>query len=224
MFGTSSSNLTVLCVFWDGDFRGRRYTPDWVSRTCRMVDRAIPGVDFACLTNNYSLDCRIIPLQWPNILTGWWSKLELFRPSLPANNRILYLDLDTIITGDLDEIIDFPYTFGIMPASEMFVNSTRGVVKAGTVTGYNSSVMVFDKGAPYRLLHDISMEDLKRFRGDQDWIRFKSSNVPTMPPEWFKKLRDCPKGPPQGVKVVLSMPWKNDVAAQQFDWVRKIWY
>nr|WP_145924153.1 hypothetical protein [Halomonas elongata] len=38
---------------------------------------------------------------WP----GWWSKLELFRPH---GGDLLYLDLDTVVRGDLQPLIDAP--------------------------------------------------------------------------------------------------------------------
>jgi len=48
-------------------------------------------------------DVTTIPLfyNWP----GWWSKLELFRPHLFDERNLLYFDLDTIIVGDLSDII-----------------------------------------------------------------------------------------------------------------------
>lgn len=34
---------------------------------------------------------------------GWWSKMELFRPDVKGD--LLYFDLDTMIVGDLDDIL-----------------------------------------------------------------------------------------------------------------------
>lgn len=45
---------------------------------------------------------RFVPLRrgWP----GWWSKMELFDPYI--KNDLLFFDLDTIINGPLDNIVD----------------------------------------------------------------------------------------------------------------------
>jgi hypothetical protein len=36
-------------------------------------------------------------------LPGWWSKIELFRPEL--SGEILYLDLDTVVVGEMRDIL-----------------------------------------------------------------------------------------------------------------------
>lgn len=43
-----------------------------------------------------------VPLgsDWP----GWWSKMEMFRPDIAGD--ILYVDIDTVVTGPLDGIAD----------------------------------------------------------------------------------------------------------------------
>lgn len=42
----------------------------------------------------------ILDFHWP----GWFSKMELFDPALAGD--LLYLDLDTVVLGDLDELIE----------------------------------------------------------------------------------------------------------------------
>jgi len=44
---------------------------------------------------------------------GWWSKLELFKPGL-FYGPVLYLDLDTIVTGSLDEFCSNIEGFGML--------------------------------------------------------------------------------------------------------------
>ncbi|HHR4398589.1 TPA: phosphohydrolase [Salmonella enterica] len=71
------------------------------------------------LPNNYEVICltdvknmRIpgvicIPFihKW-NFCRGWWAKIELFRPDI--EDDLFYLDLDTVITGDITSILDNP--------------------------------------------------------------------------------------------------------------------
>jgi FkbM family methyltransferase len=57
-------------------------------------------------------------------LTGWWHKISLLKPGVFENgDRIVYLDLDTLITGSLDEIAAYdgeharlaPFFSGLRP-------------------------------------------------------------------------------------------------------------
>lgn len=77
-----------------GDFK-----PEHVGALARQIEQNLPGADIACLSD-VDVPCQRIPLQhdWP----GWFSKMELFRPDI--DGTILYMDLDTVIVGDLSEI------------------------------------------------------------------------------------------------------------------------
>jgi len=54
---------------------------------CALSDVPIDGVD-----------CLPLESGWP----GWWSKMEMFGPRIKGD--ILYLDLDTIVRGDIDQL------------------------------------------------------------------------------------------------------------------------
>lgn len=45
------------------------------------------------------VECVPLICNWP----GWWSKLELFAPDIQGD--LLYMDLDTVITGSLDSVL-----------------------------------------------------------------------------------------------------------------------
>lgn len=81
---------------------GGVYEAEDVRRLASGVHANLPGADIACLTD-IEIDIpgvTAIPLKhdWP----GWWSKIEMFRPDIPG--EFLYIDLDTIITGDLSDM------------------------------------------------------------------------------------------------------------------------
>lgn len=40
--------------------------------------------------------------------SGWWAKIELFRPDI--TDDLFYLDLDTVIAGDIRPILEDPPT------------------------------------------------------------------------------------------------------------------
>ncbi len=54
-----------------------------------------------CLSDASIPDVPVIPLEYG--WRGWWSKLELFRPDISGD--LFYLDLDTIVIGDIDPLI-----------------------------------------------------------------------------------------------------------------------
>lgn len=62
---------------------------------------------FVCFTDlppqMFPMGCIPVPLwnDWP----GWWSKMNLF--SAAVEGDILFLDLDTIISGDLNDLAQF---------------------------------------------------------------------------------------------------------------------
>lgn len=225
----------VACVWWNGPFRAGKYlspgyTLEWVKRLRNMVQRnlKIPHW-FVCLSNvEFKEDgIRRVPLQYPNQLRGWWAKMELFRAGLSSSKyRMLYLDLDTLIVGNLKPLIDFDTTMAICPG---FGDPDRR--DQGEVFGYNSSVMVFDY--PMKEVWDKFMqgydEHMKLYRGDQDFLKHNFPDLATFPREWIRKLgyymnnRNGLKEFDDEVKVILSMPKKNVQAAHEYKRVRKIW-
>lgn len=93
--------IFVVCVLRSGG----RYDASWVSKLRDGVARhlTIP-YQFGCFSD-VPVDCFRIPLQsnWP----GWWAKLEMFR----LKGKVLYLDLDSVIVGSLDEICSADHKF-----------------------------------------------------------------------------------------------------------------
>lgn len=95
--------LTVVCVLKSGGC----YTPEYVKRLKEGVDRNLKGHNFVCFSD-VDVPCDRIPLtkNWP----GWWSKLEIFT----MTGKTLYFDLDTVITGDLRQIAEYPHKFTML--------------------------------------------------------------------------------------------------------------
>lgn len=79
---------------------GGEYKPEHVLRLKKQVETHLPDADFWCLSDVEIEGVQTLPLKydWP----GWWSKMELFRPSITG--WMLYLDLDTSVIGDLRDI------------------------------------------------------------------------------------------------------------------------
>lgn len=91
--------LRITCVLKAGGV----YTIEYVRKLQSAIARHLTvDYQFVCLTDVREIDfCDVIPLKhnW----SGWWSKIELFRPELPSCPTI-YFDLDTLILGNIDYI------------------------------------------------------------------------------------------------------------------------
>lgn len=93
--------MIVVCVFRSGS----HFTPEWVEALeWGVTGHTFCWSDFVCLTDTPDeLACDTIPLATE--LPGFWAKMEMFRPGLFTDQRVLYLDLDTVVVGDLSDIL-----------------------------------------------------------------------------------------------------------------------
>jgi hypothetical protein len=89
--------LTVVCVYKPG----AGFSSEYVTRLKDAVQKhcAVP-FNFICLTNEKIPGVERLPLR--HGLRGWWNKLELFGYQFPG--PVVYLDLDTLIIGDVTDI------------------------------------------------------------------------------------------------------------------------
>jgi uncharacterized Rossmann fold enzyme len=85
-----------------------------------MVRRNLPeGFEgrftvFTDTEGEYHPDITVMPLPAPG-LHGWWNKLALFKDGVfNAGDRVVYIDLSTIITGRLDDIVKYDGPFAIL--------------------------------------------------------------------------------------------------------------
>ena len=216
--------VTVACVYWKGKFRGREvYDSSWVAKLRNMVARNLPMEHrFVCLSNA-DVPCVKIDLihDWP----GFWSKIELFRPGL-FEGRVLYLDLDIVITGDLTPFVEFPSKFAII---KTWAPPKLMVYEGKKIAGeYNSSVMVWDAGAGDSVYTQFDPDIMEEIYSDQDHIGYLRPDLDVFPYPWVKKLKHLSNGGPPGenTKVVLCMfhhPLKNIAAAKKYKWIEELW-
>jgi hypothetical protein len=92
--------INVVCLLRQGGKVG--YDATWVEKLQRGVQRnlLLPH-RFICFS-----DCDV-PCERIELLPGdhgFWSKLQLFRPGV-LSGPTLFLDLDTVVCGNLDEVI-----------------------------------------------------------------------------------------------------------------------
>ena len=194
--------LTVVCVLWVGAFEDRHYSPAWVTRLRDQVAAQLPIPHrFLCLSNVDvpGVETRRLTTDWP----GWWAKLEIFNPAHALVGRVLYLDLDVFVTGNLAPIVTYPAPIALMPPSHLFAD-LRPRDLPGVVRRYQGSCIVFDPPAGRELFDECDPAVRAGFRSDQDWIGARLPACETMPAAWFAKARQCRAGVPPDVRLVLA--------------------
>lgn len=126
-------SITVVCLK-----TGDKYPAVYVNRLYRGVTEgahwAVPSdraslmrfgvgepIDcrFVCITDRtdaaFDEGIEVLPLLEP-IYPGWWNKLQMFRAEGAfgqIQGRVLFLDLDVLITGPLDPLVNYPSDFAM---------------------------------------------------------------------------------------------------------------
>lgn len=108
--------LNIVCVQRHNYLgRGIEYVNILFDMVHRNISDKIPYT-FICFTDlTEGLNPAIETRSLPENLIGWFNKLYLFKEGLfPDGDRIIYFDLDTVITGGLDDIIKYEGDFAIL--------------------------------------------------------------------------------------------------------------
>jgi len=160
---SESATVTVVVVKW-----GTKYGPEYVNRLQGMVaEHGFPSRPFrlVCFTEDSSgLDAavHVLPLptggQTGGEWKGWWNKAHLFSAAAAEaaaghDDHILYLDLDTVVCGPLDFLLEPPplsssSSSSLCPRARALF-STLGAAAfptEGRSCGVNSSVMYWRNG------------------------------------------------------------------------------
>lgn len=171
--------LHVICLnAFNYQDRGRDYVHILHDSVRRNLPAGFEGT-FEVFTDDadgYHPDIIVRPL--PEVgLGGWWNKLALFKPGLfTPGDRVIYFDLDTLITGRLDDIVKYDGDFAAL----------RDVYRPH---GLQSSVMAWRAGVG---MSDIwALWDIKGRPevdgGDQIWIEDVLASTRALP---FDRLQD----------------------------------
>lgn len=214
-------SLTVACVWVKANVP---YGVEYVVNLRAMVAKHLARDHrFVCFTDRPAylptgMEAETIAL--PTGVPGWWAKVLLFNAKRTLRDRVLYLDLDTLVVSALDPIADYPAPFALIPDAGTFKPRTAHRV----IKRFNSSVMVWSVGAVESLYDDFTGDVVDRLWGDQDWIGEHTPDAATMPLAWFPRLselRDRQPGP--DAKVVLVKKPKTHIAADLYPWVKQAW-
>jgi len=156
----------IACVLKSGTWKNRhikveycgdhvRWLRDQISNNLRTNHR------FVCLSDLDINGVDVIKLQ--DDLPGWFSKIELFREF----NEAFYIDLDTVITGDITRMVKHSHKFTVLRNL-----SSKNSGKIG------SGVMAW--GGDYSIIYKKFMENPQKYVneyvtpekwGDQSFIQ-----------------------------------------------------
>ena len=117
-------DITIVTVLFDGRMTSVPHTvgvydASWVDKLYRGFARNYSGTfDFICLTDmNYKFaePIRNIRLSVSVDQYGWMCLVDQYRPGLCKGQRFT-VGLDTIITGSVDEILNYKTKIGLCTA------------------------------------------------------------------------------------------------------------
>jgi hypothetical protein len=105
---------------------GPKYPSDYANRLFRAVRRHGHAGSFYCLTDDPSgLERDIIALPVSPLCEGWWHKIYLFSWDHGIATRLLYMDIDMVVTGSLEIFFAMTVTSPRARASTGLTRSTR---------------------------------------------------------------------------------------------------
>ena len=214
--------ITICCLK-----KGDRYRAGYVNILEAMVRRNVSATpyDFVCFTDDAEgihLDIRTASL--PYDAPKWWGKMGLYMPTIPGvhTERILFLDLDTVITGPLDELLNYESEFAMAkdwPTGRW--PKTDSQDRDG-----QSSVVLLKVGSMAQIWERYCRSgrpQVDRF-GDQEWINRVFHGLPHLLPERIVqsyKLHHLAGTKPPACSVVMfhGKPKPPDCDG----WVKEAW-
>lgn len=162
------TGIDCACVIHD-----TLYSWEYVDKLHRGLQR---NLSIPVRMHVYTEDHRSVPdtmvkhvlKEWPGVngpKRSWWYKLQLFNTE-EFSGDLLYFDLDTVITGNLDWIWQLPTEYFWAPRDFQYLHRKN-------LTKINSSIMWVNNKRWQHLYNDLDVTRLKtigKHYGDQDYI------------------------------------------------------
>ena len=210
--------IQIVTIKW-----GTKYGPEYVNRLFVAVKRNVtfPAV-FTCLTDDpQGIEAWIQTMPLGFGLEGWWNKLALFHVSFPTDlRRIIWMDLDTVITGDIDFLACYRGDFAMLRDFYYPTEAATGIMllRAGVYPGIWKDF--------------IETRPEAKFHSDQeficDWLRRNNRTVDIIqdifPGRIVSYKADCQgQGLPDKARIVC---FHGDPKPHQVkdDFIREHWH
>lgn len=199
--------LNLICVKW-----GTAYSSEYVTNLYEGAKRYTKQpFNFVVFTDStaglpHDQGWRFIKLPEWNVRSnrGWWYKMEMFNQQHGIYGRNLYLDLDTVIIGDLTPFwnrIENDDLYICRDFNRQFIPDMKRT---------NSSVMGWRDNRLDQLFRKFSgsiSENMGKFRGDQDFIDSHQPAISFWKDSWAMSWKwECW----QGGKITPTQPKMPD--------------
>lgn len=230
--------INIICLKW-----GDKYGPEYVNRLYNSIKRnTTQEFKFHCFTeNSEGITSGIIvhPLPYDN-LEGWWNKLYLFSNELPIpiGEKIFFVDLDTLITDNIDDLLSYENDKIIVLRDFL-----HGLAKTAGTMG--SGLMKWTHGQYVSIWNEFIKDPVGAIEkvhphGDQHWVDLCVQDrlywQELFPNRVVSFKVHCANGLPKGAGIVCyhgrpSIPesatehtkvWKFDLTPQP--WVFEYWH
>jgi hypothetical protein len=203
--------LKICTVYFDGF-----YTPDYVTKLYRSLKRnsTIP-FEFVCISDTNDIEADVIlPYNHNSDIKKHWHKLKFFSPQF-ANQQpgddIVIMDIDQVITGNVDDLIGFPVDNNELISYGVWWNNTRNIkekeLKDKNILPLNGGFYKFKSGSLKKIWDDFSLNPAYwqmhyynkgivhyKYYGEQNYVNWKveENNIKliTTPKEWLAKYTE----------------------------------
>jgi hypothetical protein len=234
---SDSDKITIVTFKWATEMHKKKrlfFSAEHVNRLYNSIKRnTTVEFDLVCYTDDaegIAAEVKCLPLPFDKTkVPGCFGRLKMFREDLPYN-RVLWIDLDVVIMGNIDHILNPQVQFKMAAPS--------------AVCHYNGSLCYIERGAKpevwqsYRTLGLDRVREIikmKRFVGtDQAWISYilgdteakytgEADGVWSFPIHIHQKRK---KEPPPNACIIL-FPGSHDPSQQwvqqTYPWIKKNW-
>ena len=195
---------------------GKKYGSEYVNRLFWAVRRntTVP-FKFHCFTDQpkgiiKGVKVHSLPHSLPGV--GWWQKLYLFSKEMPIEGRIFYVDLDTLITGNLNQLLS--HNTGFVCLRDLFLARLppNAKVPFGTAKeAVGSGVLSWEAGQHTQIWETFIKNPKEVVRtihphGDQKWIQKQEPNrlywQDLFPNQIVSFKVHCRSGLPKGARII----------------------
>lgn len=213
-------SVTVVCVKW-----GTKYDAKYVNKLYRGVKLNMErDFKFLCFTDDKKgLDESIGVHKLEEGWETWWTKVSLFAPTSGLAGTVLYIDLDTIITGSLEPLFRYDIEFGTL--------STKGFANEGREVGFNSSIIVWNADRFQPVIYTVAKKYYAHIRNAihrfDHWLEIMLPNATLLQNVCYEGMiveytASCTTSVPSNASIV-NFPLQPKPHEYPSDWIRKIW-
>lgn len=189
------SEKTIVCLKWGYAL----YTTEWINRLYRGMKRHLsPPFNFVAFTDETAglepaIEARDInSLTFAPELKGIWWKLAVLHPDAKLHGTCMFIDLDSVIVGGLDELFAHPGEFCVL---RNWISWRKTILRPQPHI-FNSSLYRFRAGAHPEAVEAFlrapaAAQDKAKFSTEQKFMTHAIGvkNATWLPPQWIRSYK-----------------------------------